>query len=80
MKKTFLEISQNSQENACVKKEALAHHTCFLVNFVKFLRTPILQNTSGRLLLELILVHELILFLAPLGDVSRKSKMSCPNR
>ena len=36
------------------KKEALAHHTCFLVNFVKFLRTPILQNTSGRLLLELV--------------------------
>ena len=54
MKKTFLEISQNSQENTCVKKEALAHHTCFLVNFVKFLRTPILQNTSGRLLLELV--------------------------
>ena len=25
---------------------------CFLVNFVKFLRTPFLQNTSGRLLLE----------------------------
>ena len=25
-------------------------HKCFLVNFVKFLRTPFLQNTSGRLL------------------------------
>ena len=23
-------------------------HTCFLVNFAKFLRTPFLQNTSGR--------------------------------
>ena len=32
------------------KKENLAH--CFAVNFVKFLRTPFLQNTSGRLLLE----------------------------
>ena len=26
-------------------------HWCFLVNFVKFLGTPFLQNTSGRLLL-----------------------------
>ena len=27
-------------------------HRCFLVNFVKFLRTPFLQNISGRLLLR----------------------------
>ena len=27
-------------------------HRCFPVNFAKFLRTPFLQNTSGRLLLE----------------------------
>ena len=27
-------------------------HRCFPVNFVKFLRTPFLQNTSERLLLE----------------------------
>ena len=27
-------------------------HKCFPVNFVKFLRTPFLQNTSGRLLLK----------------------------
>ena len=27
-------------------------HRCFLVNVVKFLRTPFLQNTSGRLLEE----------------------------
>ena len=26
-------------------------HSCFPVNFEKFLRTPLLQNTSGRLLL-----------------------------
>ena len=31
-------------------------HRCFPVNFVKFLRTPFLQNTSGRLLLELPLI------------------------
>ena len=28
-------------------------HRCFLVNFPKFLITPFLQNTSGRLLLNL---------------------------
>ena len=28
-------------------------HRCFLVCFAKFLRTPFLQNTSGRLLLKL---------------------------
>ena len=27
-------------------------HSCFPVNFAKFLRTSFLQNTSGRLLLE----------------------------
>ena len=27
-------------------------HRCFPVNFVKFSRTPFLQNTSGRLLLN----------------------------
>ena len=58
IKKVFLEISQNSQENtstrvsflSCRPKKRL-WYTGFPVNFVKFLRTPILQNTSGRLLL-----------------------------
>ena len=27
-------------------------HRCFLLNFARFLRTPFLQNTSGRLLLN----------------------------
>ena len=31
-------------------------HRCFPVNFVKFLRTPFLQNTSGRLLLSVIIL------------------------
>ena len=30
-------------------------HRCFTVNFAKFLRTPFLQNTSERLLLNLLL-------------------------
>ena len=43
VKKEFLEISQNSQENTCARvsfilKERL-WHKCFPVNFAKFLRT-----------------------------------------
>ena len=66
MKKGVLEISQNSQEKTCtrviflIKLQACRPasflkkrpwHECFPVNFAKFLRTPLLQNTSGRLLL-----------------------------
>ena len=51
----FLEISQNSQENTCIRVSFLRDsflkktlwHRCFPVNFAKFLRTPFLQNTSG---------------------------------
>ena len=59
-KKVLLEIWQNSQENNCAKVSFLINlqalkkrlwHRCFPVDFVKFLRTPFLQNTSGRLLL-----------------------------
>ena len=60
----FLEISQNSQENTCTRVSFLIKlqtcnfikkrlwPRCFPVSFVKFLRTPFLQNTSGRLLLN----------------------------
>ena len=61
----YLEISQKSQENTCVKDsfliklQAMASnfikkslwYRYFLVNFAKFLRIPFSQNTSGRLLL-----------------------------
>ena len=61
----FLEIWQYSQENTCTKvsfsirsatllKKRLCHR-CFPVNFAKFLRTPFLQNTSWRLLLQYVL-------------------------
>ena len=64
-KKVFLIISQNSQENTCTrvffnKNATLGPETllkkrlwyrCFPVNFVKFLRTLFLQNTSERLFL-----------------------------
>ena len=58
VKNVFFEISQNSQENTCARVYFLITpatllkgfwHRFFPVNFVKFLRTPCLQNTSGRL-------------------------------
>ena len=53
-KKVLFEISQNSQENTFARSSFLKKklwHRCFPVNFAKFLRTPFLQKTSGRLLL-----------------------------
>ena len=57
VKQVFLKILQNSQENTCAGafipatlKERLLHRN-FLVNFAKFLKIPVLQNTSKRLLL-----------------------------
>ena len=71
VKKVFLEVSRNSQENTCpeslfnkvnnnkglrpatlLKKRLF--HRCFPVNFAKFLRTPFLQSTSRRLLLDML--------------------------
>ena len=46
VKKMFLKISQNSQENTCarvsllIKFQAWDLHRCFPVNFLKFSRTP----------------------------------------
>ena len=54
VKKVFLEISQNLQENTYARvsfSKKRLWHRCFPVNFPKFLRTPFLQNTSRRLLL-----------------------------
>ena len=55
LKKMFLKISQNSKENTCASVSFLIKkglwHRCFPVNFAKYLRTPFLKNTSGRLLL-----------------------------
>ena len=50
VKKVLLEILRNSLENASglqLYKKKRLWHWCFPLNFVKFLRTPFLQNTSG---------------------------------
>ena len=64
VRKVFLEISQNSQENTCARFSFLIKlqtpatllkkrlwHRCFPVNFAKFLRTPFLTEHLGWLLL-----------------------------
>ena len=49
-KKVFLEILQNSQEIICwpaaLLKKRLCHR-CFPENFVKFIKTSFLHNTSA---------------------------------
>ena len=57
VKKVVLEILQNSQKNTCARDSFLIKlqtslARCFPVTFVKFLTTAFLQNTSGRLLLN----------------------------
>ena len=49
VKKVFLEISKLTGKHL---RQSL-WLMCFPVNFVKSLRTPFLQNTSGRLLLDI---------------------------
>ena len=64
VRKVFLEISQNSQENTCARFSFLIKlqtpatllkkrlwHRCFPVNFAKFLRTPFLTEHLRWLLL-----------------------------
>ena len=58
VKKVFLEISQNSQENTYARVSFLIKrlwHRCFPMNFAKFLRTPFLTEHLRWLLLTLIL-------------------------
>ena len=65
VKKVFIEMSENSQENTCARVSFLIKlparletllkkrlwQSRFPVNFEKFLRTPFLQNTPERLIL-----------------------------
>ena len=44
---------QSCRPQACNFIKKRLWRRCFPVNFTKFLRTPLLQNTSGRLLLEI---------------------------
>ena len=72
VKKVFLKISQNSQENTCTRVSFLIKlqrpttslkqrlwHRSFPVNFAKFLRTPIFIEHLWWLLLKLslLLIH-----------------------
>ena len=71
IKKRFLEISQNSQENTCaeffflIKLQAKACnfiikttlHRSFLVNFAKFLRTPFFTKHVRWLLQKMTMIN-----------------------
>ena len=55
-KKAVFKTSQNSQQNTYARVSCLQKRLwqkCFPVNFAKFLRITILQNTSSYLLLQI---------------------------
>ena len=67
VKKVLLEISQNSQENACgrasfadLRLKKRLWYRCFPVNFVKFLRAPFLTEQLRQLLLPFLSVYLLL--------------------
>ena len=73
MKKVFLEILQNLRKTAvhslfispATLLKKIPWHRCFSGNFAKFLRTPFLESTFGRLLMYVQFtscVHGKILF------------------
>ena len=78
VKKVFLEISQNSQENTCGRVSFLIKlqappatllkkrlwHRCFPVNFAKFLRPPFFTEHLWWLLLEKNTKKEIVLGLS----------------
>ena len=48
---TFQQNNMKTHTKKCLQlyEKNRLRHRCFPVNFVKFLRTPFLQNTSGQL-------------------------------
>ena len=50
--KTIREVTQRVFLRSTTLLKKSLWHRCFPVNFEKFLRTPFLQSTSGRLLLS----------------------------
>ena len=68
-KKVFLEVSQNSHQNTSASGLQLyLKRDSGTVYFVKFLRTPILQNISGRLLLGHVALEIIQLSFSSNGD------------
>ena len=62
VRRPFCQTGKGLRPATLLKK--ILCHRCFPVNFAKFLRTPFLQNTSGRLLLDIVLFVGFIYFAA----------------
>ena len=79
VKKDFLKVLQNSQENTCTRlkpstllKKRLWHR-CFPVNFAKFLRTPFFTEHLWWLLLKVVSKHSIkFLYRSPVAMVTVK--------
>ena len=55
--KKFCKIHRKIPAPESLNKVAGLRHTCFPINFAKFLRPLLLQNTSGRLLLNFVILE-----------------------
>ena len=88
MKKMYLKISQNFQENSGVATDQTAtlsnkrlRHRCFPVNFAKFLGTAFLQNTSSDCLFNFYASVTLILNALLRSKISTEAAVSrCPSK
>ena len=80
VKKVFLEISQNSQENTCARVSFLIKFLrpanllkkrlwdrCFPMNFAKFLRTPFFTEHLWWLLLNLVWCFVIVVFISDIN-------------
>ena len=79
VEKVLLKILQNSQECTCVTllKKTLCH-SCFPVNFAKFLRTPFFTEQFRWLLLHFLVTrNNLHYYLETMLMLSRLMMMSC---
>ena len=88
VKKVFIKISQNSQENTCARVSFLINfivfffnklYWCLLVDFAKFLRTPIFIERLWRLLLSCFssLFLTKVTVSTNVSGVMRKSALNC---
>ena len=80
VKNMLLKISQNSQENTCVRVYFLKKrlfHGCFPVNFVKFLRTPFCTEHLRWLLLYIFSYKKFTSTYE--NSITSKRRCKCPN-
>ena len=68
-------FAKSTGKHLCQRPTKKGWHSCFPVNFAKFLRTSFFQNTSGRLLLEVVYFLKIQCFTAEPTQISWSAKL-----